>query len=263
MIRTITSEWIKLRTVLVHWVLAIIAIAFPLVITVLASIFGDFFEDGSQLSDEIAGLVVGTAIVSAMLLGAMGAISLTGEFGHNTIRPTFAATPSRLRVHAAKLIVNSVVIAVIALVALLVTWFAAQAILAARDRTISIGDGDVLVSMVSLVVLAVIVSGFGFALGLLIRNSPATVTILLLWPLIIENLVGGLLTVVGAGRCGQVPALLGRSARRGRRRQRRRPRAPDGSRVVRRRGAGAARRRPRARQQARRLIRVHVVSDTT
>lgn len=199
MIRTITSEWIKLRTVLVHWVLGIIAILFPFVIAVLASIFGNFGDDGPQLSDEIAGLVVGTAIVSAMLLGAMGAISLTSEFGHNTIRPTFAATPSRPRVHAAKLIVNSVVIALIAALALLVTWFAAQAILAGRDRTISIGDGDVLASMASLVVLAVIVSGFGFALGLLIRNSPATVTILLLWPLIIENLVGGLLTVVGAG----------------------------------------------------------------
>lgn len=197
MIRTITSEWIKLRTVLVHWVLAIIAIAFPLVITVLATIFGDFFEDGPQLSDNISGLVVNTAVVSAMLLGAMGAISLTGEFGHNTIRPTFAATPSRLRVHAAKLIVNSVVIATIAAVAVLVTWFAAQAILAARDRTISIGDGDALASMASLVALAVIDSGFGFALGLLIRNSPATVTILLLWPLIIENLVGVLLSVVG------------------------------------------------------------------
>lgn len=197
MIRTITSEWIKLRTVLVHWVLAIIAIAFPLVITVLASIFGEF-DDGPLLSEDIGGLVVGTSIVSAMLLGAMAAISLTSEFGHNTIRPTFAATPSRPRVHAAKLIVNSVVIASTAATALLVSWFAAQAILAARDRTISIGDGDVLVSMVSLVVLAVIVSGFGFALGLLIRNSPATVTILLLWPLIIENLVSGLLTVVGA-----------------------------------------------------------------
>lgn len=198
MIRTIASEWIKLRTVLVHWVLAVIAVAFPLVITVLVAIFGDFSTDGPELSEEVAGLLVGSAVVTAMLLGAMAAISLTSEFSHNTIRPTFAATPSRPRVHAAKLIVNSVVIAAIAVVALLVTWFAAQAILAGRDLTISIGDSDVLAAMVSLVVLAVIVGGFGFALGLLIRNSPATVTILLLWPLIIENLVAGLLTVVGA-----------------------------------------------------------------
>ena len=54
-----------------------------------------------------------------------------------------------------------------------------------------------LASLVSLIVLAIIVGGFGYALGLLIRNSPATVTILLLWPLVIENLITLLLNVVG------------------------------------------------------------------
>lgn len=196
MIRTISSEWIKLRTVLVHWVLAVVAVAFPLVITVLAALFGSW-SDGPFLSDDVGSLVVGVSVVSAMLLGAMGAISLTSEFAHNTIRPTFAATPRRLQVHGSKLVVNTIVVAVLAAAAVFLSWFAAQVILGARDRTISIGDGDVLASLVSLVVLATIVAGFGFALGLLIRNSPATVTILLLWPLIIESLVGLLLSVVG------------------------------------------------------------------
>ena len=44
-------------------------IAFPIVIASLAAMFGDF--DGEQpLSDDFGGLVVGTAIVTAMLLGA-------------------------------------------------------------------------------------------------------------------------------------------------------------------------------------------------
>lgn len=198
MINTLRSEWIKLRTVIVHWVLAIIAVAFPIVVTVLAAIFGDFDDGvGSELSSDFSGLVVGTGVVTAMLLGAMSAISLTAEYGHNTIRPTFAATPARLRVHAAKLIVNTVVIAVLAAAAVFASWFAAQTILGARDLTIAIGDDGVLASLVSLVVLAMLVSAFGYALGLGIRNSPATVTILLLWPLIIENLVAGLLSVVG------------------------------------------------------------------
>lgn len=198
MIRTIASEWIKLRTVLVHWVLALIAIAFPIVIAGLAAAFGDFDGSSFTLSDDFGGLVVGTSVVTAMLLGAMSAISLTSEYGHNTIRPTFAATPSRMRVHLSKLALNTVVVAALSVAAAFGAWFLGQAILAGRDIEISIGDGDVLASMVSLVVLAVVVSGFGYALGLIIRNSPATVTILLLWPLIIENLVAGLLSVVGA-----------------------------------------------------------------
>jgi len=78
------------------------------------------------------------------------------------------------------------------------SWGVSQAILSSRDFTIDLGDDGVVPRLASLVVLAVTVSGFGYALGLLIRNAPATITILLLWPLIIENLIAGLLTVAGA-----------------------------------------------------------------
>ena len=36
-----------------------------------------------------------------------------------------------------------------------------------------------------------------FGLGLLIRSTPAAVAVLILWPLVAENLIGGLLTVAG------------------------------------------------------------------
>jgi ABC-2 type transport system permease protein len=197
MIRTITSEWIKLRTVLVHWVLAIIAVAFPIVITVLAAALGDYDFTG-DLSGDISGLVVGTGVVTAMLLGAMAAISLTSEYGHNTIRPTFAATPARLQVHTAKLVVVTAVVGLLVAIAAFGSWIAAQLILSGRDLDISLGDDGVLGRLVALIALAVLVGWFGYALGLLIRNSPATVTILLLWPLIIENLIALLLNVTGA-----------------------------------------------------------------
>jgi ABC-2 type transport system permease protein len=197
-IRTIGSEWIKLRTVTVHWVLVILAVAFPVVVSALTAAFGDFdFEN--ELSREIAGLIVGTGVVTSMLLGAMAATSLTAEYGHNTIRPTFAATPKRAQVHAAKLVVIGMVVAVLAASAMALSWGVSQAILSSRDFTIDLADDGVVARLASLVGLAVAVSGFGYALGLLIRNAPATITILLLWPLIIENLINGLLSVAGAG----------------------------------------------------------------
>lgn len=194
--QVIASEWIKLRTVVVHWVLVILAIAFPVIVTVLGAIFGDWFEGG--LSSDIASLVSGLTIVTAMVLGAMTATSLTSEYSHSTIRPTFAATPSRTRVHASKLVVLCGAVLVAAAVAVLASWFLAQLILTLRDLSISLGDDGVLAELVSVTVLAVIVSVFGYALGLLIRNAPATITILLLWPLIIENLLLGLFAVTDA-----------------------------------------------------------------
>ena len=44
---------------------------------------------------------------------------------------------------------------------------------------------------------AAIVALLGYGLGLLTRNSPAAVAILILWPLIAEPLVGALLSVIG------------------------------------------------------------------
>jgi hypothetical protein len=38
--------------------------------------------------------------------------------------------------------------------------------------------------LVSAVILSVLVTWFGFGVGLLIRNSPTTVSLLLLWPLL-------------------------------------------------------------------------------
>lgn len=201
MINTLRSEFIKLRTIAAHWVLAIIAIAFPVVVVTLAALFGNFGL-GLQ-SDEMASLIVGLTVVSAMLLGAMAAISLTSDYGHNTIRPTYAATPNRLRVIGSKVSVNSVVVGVLMTLAVFGSWFIASVIVSARDFSISIGDSGVLASLISVIALAVIVSVFGFGLGLIIRNSPATVTILLLWPLLIEGLIGVVFALLGWDGAGK------------------------------------------------------------
>lgn len=195
MINTLRAEFIKLRTILAHWVLAIIAFAFPIVVVTLVAIFANW--DFGVDSDEISGLIVGLTVVSAMLLGAMSAISLTSDYGHNTIRPTYAATPKRLRVIGAKVVVNSVVVTVITTIAVFVAWFVGSTILSTRDLPISLGDDGVLASLISVVVLAASVALFAMGLGLIIRNSPATVTILLLWPLLIEGLVGLVLSLIG------------------------------------------------------------------
>lgn len=195
MINTLRSEFIKLRTILSHWVLAIIAFAFPVVVVTLVAIFGNW--DFGIDSTDISGLIVGLTVVSAMLLGAMCAISLTSDYGHNTIRPTYAATPNRLQVIGAKVIVNSVVVAAVTTVAVFVSWFVGSIILSSRDLSVSLGDNGVMPSLISVIVLAVSVAWFAMGLGLIIRNSPATVTILLLWPLLIEGLIGLVLSLIG------------------------------------------------------------------
>ena len=68
MILTIRSEWIKLRTVRVHFVLLVLAVAFPVTVTVLVAIFGDNPE--TVQNHELAELISGTSVIGVMLFGA-------------------------------------------------------------------------------------------------------------------------------------------------------------------------------------------------
>ncbi len=190
------SEWLKLRTVRVHTVMLVIAAAFPLVIVVLVAALTSSPStfDGRDLAE----LVTGVMLVAVLVLATVAAISLTSEYSHGTIRPTFAATPSHSRVFGAKLAVNSIVVAVVVASLLAICWLLGALVLWSRDASVGLSMGDGTVgSMISMVVLSVVVSWFALGIGLVLRSAPATVTLLLVWPLLIENLLSGVAFLVG------------------------------------------------------------------
>ncbi len=195
MIHLLRAEWIKLRTVTMNWVLGIIAVVFPLLVTLLTAFFrgDDTGQFDSLKSDDLASVLTGTAIVSALLCGVIAAASITGEYGFGTIRPTFAATPRRLHVVVAKGIVAILVAVVMLTIVQLVGWFVGSAIANGRGADVRLADSPTAVpAMVGVVVLCALMSLVGYALGMLTRSTPAAVSILIVWPLIAEGLVGAL-----------------------------------------------------------------------
>jgi ABC-2 type transport system permease protein len=189
------SEWIKLRTIRMNWVLAIIAIAFPVIVGVLTTSLQGV---GHINSKDLVDRVTGTSVVTALLLGVIGASSITGEFGFGTIRPTFAATPRRTKVIVAKAAVTTLLALVVEAVVVGLTYGISAAIASGRHHPVSLDDvSGGKAAMIGVVVFAGIVSLLGYGLGLLIRNTPATIAILLVWPLVVENLIVGLLGAAG------------------------------------------------------------------
>ena len=192
MINLLRSEWIKLRTVRMNWILGIIALAFPLIITLLTAFFSG--DDATFDERELLDLLIGTAFVSSVLCGVIAAASITSEFGFGTIRATFAAVPRRLRVIVAKGVVavfaSMVLLAVVIVVGLLVGRPLAEG----QGATI---DFDAVPTAMPALVGAVVYAGLmavaGYGLGLMMRSTPAAISILIVWPLIAEPLVGGLI----------------------------------------------------------------------
>lgn len=198
MTNLLRSEWIKLRTVRMNWVLGTIATVFPLVVTLLTAYFRGDDRGFDQLNArDLTGVLTGTTVVCALLCGVIAAASITSEFGFGTIRPTFAASPRRLRVLVAKGVVVVLTTTTIGAVVIGVGWFAGSAIASGRGATIDLGSADTAVpAMVGAVVLVALMSLAGYGLGLLMRSTPAAVSTLIVWPLIAEGLVGGLLGLI-------------------------------------------------------------------
>src|SRR5215207_1646928 len=99
-----------------------------------------------------------------MLLGVVATIAVTNEFAHNTIRPTFAAMPDRMRPLLAKPIVQVGITFVLTVLTVVVSW-AAGALLSGDSPDLR--DGTALPALVGVVLLAIGLTVLGYALGLL------------------------------------------------------------------------------------------------
>ncbi len=195
MINVLRSEWIKLRTVRMNWILGIIALAFPLIVTLLTAFFnGDRYDFNAT---SLLQVLNGTAVVSTLLCGVIAAASITSEFGFGTIRPTFAAVPRRMRVVVAKgVIAASAAMALIAVV-IVIGVFVGRQLAEGQGATIDFGSVPTAVpALVGLIVLAGLMSLAGYGLGLITRSTPAAISILIVWPLIAEALIGQLIHVI-------------------------------------------------------------------
>lgn len=195
MINVLRSEWIKLRTVRMNWVLGTIAFAFPLVVTLLTAFFGGDGDDANARG--LLDLLIGTTIVSTLLCGVIAAASISGEFGFGTIRPTFAASPRRFRVIVAKGLVAVISAMMLVAVVLLIGTGVGRPIAEGQGATIDFGSVPTArPALLGTVVLAGLMSLAGYGLGSLTRSTPAAISILVVWPLIAEGLIGALIGVI-------------------------------------------------------------------
>jgi ABC-2 type transport system permease protein len=190
----IRAEWIKLRTVISHWVLAAIGVAFTPLVTILTAAFTNVRDVDP---DTITEVTVGTTIVLGLLLGSLGVLSFAQEHAHGTIRVTYAAEPRRLRVLTAKAVVLAATATVVAAATVYTTYAVAIAVLEGRDEGLDLGGAAAhREALLGAVILCVLLTLLGYAIGLLIRNAPAAIAIFVLWPLLAENLIGALLITI-------------------------------------------------------------------
>ena len=177
--RVVRAEWTKLRSLRSTWTTLTTT---ALVVIGLAAAFGR--GDRGQLDADKTPLTPGHAVgvaflaldLFALVVGVLGVVQMSGEYGSGLIRATLAAVPRRLPVLAAKALV---------LLALTVPVAAAVCLLAFLAYLATVGhsgagldDPHVLGAIAGAAAYPVAVGLLGLGLGAMLRNTAAAITAL-------------------------------------------------------------------------------------
>ncbi|MBY4129645.1 ABC transporter permease [Rhodococcus fascians] len=140
-------------------------------------------------ASDVVGLGIGT--FGSMVLMILAALTVTSEYRFGIIRTTFQSVTNRASVLAAKALLVGIYGAILSFVLAVIGLLLAKS-LAGPDAGILLGfdvDGTWRV-LYGTAILAFVQVVLAIGVGALMRQSAGAIAILLLWPLLIENLVG-------------------------------------------------------------------------
>jgi len=142
-------------------------------------------------------------LLGTLFAALLGAMSITGEIRHGTIRPTFLVTPSRGRVVGAKVLVSALIGAGFGLAAAAVAAGVGTAALSARGIDIRLDAGDYALLLAGGAAAAALWAAIGVGVGAVVRNQVPALVGLCAWLLFVEALlVGDVADVARVGRFG-------------------------------------------------------------
>ncbi len=188
------SELFKQRTTRTNAVLLgsmVGLIALVVVLHMVTIPTRDLSDREGQL--KVFGLGTTFGMVFASLLGAM---SVTGEIRHGSIRPTFVANPNRARVVAAKVAVSAIAGAAFGLLAEVLAAGVGSAALAGRGIQVAPSAADFAQLLAGGAVAAALWAVIGVGVGAVVRRQVGALLGLVVWQLFIEmSLIGSLPSV--------------------------------------------------------------------
>jgi ABC-2 type transport system permease protein len=176
------SEWTRLRTVRsTYWTLLGAAIAMVGLSAIVCSVEVAQF-DKLTAADKATFNPVTFSLVGGGLgqlgIGVLGVLIITNEYASGMIRTTFAATPQRLTVLAAKATVFGIVTFFVTTLSAFGAFFVGQAILSRKDLGFSIGAPGAVRSVVGAGLYLSVLGLLALGLGTLIRKTAGAIAAL-------------------------------------------------------------------------------------
>ena len=178
-VRVVRAEWTKLRALRSTRWCTLIAVVLIVGVGALVAGSGTAYQvsAGNSAAAGVSGALDGV-LIAQLVLGVVGVLAFSGEYGTGMIRATLAVVPSRLPVLWAKLIVLAGLVLPVTMLCAFVDFFAATAIVSSRGGSaISLTDPGVLRTVVGSSLYLTVVVIIGLALGALLRKSAAGLSV--------------------------------------------------------------------------------------
>ena len=140
-------------------------------------------------------------LFAQLMLGVVGVLALSGEYGTGMIRATLAVVPSRLPVLWAKLMVLAGLVLPVTLLCAVADFFTAAALESARGGSVlTLTEPGVLRTVIGSALYLTVVVIIALALGGLLRKTAAALTVFAAVFFIVPIVVGALALDPGSSR---------------------------------------------------------------
>lgn len=194
--RVVVSEWVKFRSLRSSYIALAAALAAlvglaALITTVVSNNWPEFGPEEQARFDPTRVSLSGE-FLAQLIIGVLGVLVVSGEYGTGMIRASMSAAPKRLPVLWGKLAVFAVVGFVVTGVGAVVAFFVGQSILSSQHIETTLGAPGVLRAVLGAGLYLTGVGLLGGALGWILRHTAGAVStllgLLLVLPLVAQAL---------------------------------------------------------------------------
>jgi ABC-2 type transport system permease protein len=190
----VRAEWTKLRTVRsTWWTLLLTAAGMVGLGALFAARYGIAgISPAEKTSFDPAAYSLSGFFLAQLAVGVLGVLAITSEYATGSIRATFAATPQRRAVLAAKAVVVGTVTALVGIVSSVAAFVVGQAVLANKGLQAHLGDPGVVRSVLGAGLYLAVLGLVALGIGTLIRSTIGATAVVVGLVFILPGIVGAL-----------------------------------------------------------------------
>jgi ABC-2 type transport system permease protein len=177
-LNVLLSEWTKFRTLRsMVWTLLIGVLLTVILDAVFAWVSGSTITAAERASFQPISTSLDGIMFSQLALGVLGVLVISGEYSTGMIRSSLTSVPRRLPVLWAKLVVFTAVVFPVMLVTTFTSFFIGQALLSGYHLNVGISAPGALGAIVGAAAFVTVAGLAGAALGGLLRNTAAGISV--------------------------------------------------------------------------------------